>query len=96
MTESQFFEDVAGKEGVTFFRRVQFFYIKNKLKSEIFNNKKSIGTKIFFYVITKTLATYERWDGVKDEKLWGFSEKSDFSWGLRKTSYRYRQSKTGE
>ena len=79
MTESQFFEDVAGKEGVTFFRRVQSFYIKNKLKSEIFNNKKSIGTKIFFYVITKTLSTYESWDRVKDEKLWGFSEKSDFS-----------------
>ena len=29
------------------------FYIKNKLKSEIFNKKKSLQTRMFFSVITK-------------------------------------------
>ena len=41
-----------GKRGVTFFRRVQFSD-KNKLKSGIFNDKKSLLAKIFFSVITK-------------------------------------------
>ena len=42
------------KEGVTFSReRGCKFYIKNKLKSEIFNDKKSFQTKIFFSVIIK-------------------------------------------
>ena len=31
------------------------FYIKNKLKSERFNNKKSLQPKMFFSVITKNL-----------------------------------------
>ena len=31
------------------------FYVKNKLKSEIFNDKKNLRTKMFFYVITKNL-----------------------------------------
>ena len=29
-------------------------------------------------VVTKNLVAFKRWDGVKDEKLWGFTEKSDF------------------
>ena len=29
-------------------------------------------------VLTKNLVTFKRWDGVKDEKLWRFTEKSDF------------------
>ena len=29
------------------------FHIKNKLKSEIFNSKKSLSAKIFFSVMTK-------------------------------------------
>ena len=34
---------LSGKEGMTFFRRVGCnFHIKNKLKSEIFNDKKSL------------------------------------------------------
>ena len=49
------------------------FYIKNKLKSEIFHNKKSIQTKMFFSVITKNLkweilrknlVTFKRRDGL--------------------------------
>ena len=43
----------AGKDGVTFFRVGCNFYIKSKLKSEIFNDKKSSQTKMFFSVITK-------------------------------------------
>ena len=35
------FREVTGKEGVTFLRGVCSFYIKNKLKSEIFNDKES-------------------------------------------------------
>ena len=31
------------------------FYIKNKLKPEIFNDKESLQTKMFFSVITKDL-----------------------------------------
>ena len=51
------------------------FYIKSKLKSEIFNGKK---IKMFFSVInknfnweisTKNLVTFKRCDGVKDEKF---------------------------
>ena len=67
---------VAGKEGggVCF-----SFFIKNKLKSEICNDKKIYKTKMFFSATTKNLnqeiltqnsVTFKRWDGVKDEKLW--------------------------
>ena len=47
----------AWKEGVTFFQGwggggLQFSH-KNELKSEIFNDKKSLSAKIFFSVITK-------------------------------------------
>ena len=70
-----------GKKGVTFFRGGVWgysFYIKNKLKSEIFNDKKSLYTKMFFSIITKNfnweiltnnLLTFKRWDGVEDEKI---------------------------
>ena len=56
-------------------------YIKNLkylLKSEIFSDKKSIQTKMFLSVmskslnweiLTKNLVTFKRWDGVKDEKI---------------------------
>ena len=49
---STFRERLLGKRGVTFFRGVQFSD-KNKLKSDIFNDKKSLLAKIFFSVITK-------------------------------------------
>ena len=56
MTEPQLLEGVAGKEGVTFFQGegglMQQFSHK-KIKSEIFNDKKSLLAKIFFSVITK-------------------------------------------
>ena len=29
-------------------------------------------------ILTKNLVTFKRWDGVKDEKLWGFTKKSRF------------------
>ena len=54
------------------------FHIKNKLKSEIFNDEKGLSAKICFSVITKNssweiltknLVTFKRQDGVKDEKL---------------------------
>ena len=38
-------EDVTGKEGMTFFQRDYSFYIKNKLRSEIFNDKRVLKTK---------------------------------------------------
>ena len=56
-------------------------YIKNLkylLKSEIFNDKKSIQTKMFLSVmskslnweiLTKNLVTFKRWDNVKNEKF---------------------------
>ena len=54
------------------------FNIKNKLKSEIFNDKKNLQTKMFFSVITKNLnwdiltknlVIFKRWHAVKDEKF---------------------------
>ena len=54
------------------------FCVKNKLKSEIFNDKKCLWTKIFFLVITKNsnwkiltknLVTFKSKNGFKDEKL---------------------------
>ena len=64
--------------GDDFFQGGCPFYIKNKLKSEIFNNKKKFINKNVFSVITKNLnqenltknlITYKRWDGVRDEKF---------------------------
>ena len=79
LTGSQFLEWFAGKEGVDFFRGECSFSIKNKLKSEIFNNKKSFKQKCFSVItknrriqteiLTKNLVTFKRWDGVKDEKF---------------------------
>ena len=45
--------------------------MKNKLKSEIFNNKKVWIEKCFSLnqeILTKDLVSFNRWDGVKDEK----------------------------
>ena len=68
-----------GLDRNSIFRRGSSFYIKkNKLKSEIFNDKKSLLTKMFFSVITKNLnqkilsknlVFFKRWDWVKDEKF---------------------------
>ena len=58
---------------MTFFKEGCSFYVKNKLKSEILNDKKSLKTKIIFSVITKNLnweiltknlVTFKRWNRV--------------------------------
>ena len=50
LTKPQLLEGVAGKEGVTFFRGGCNFYIKNKVKSEMFNDRKKFMNKnIFLY-----------------------------------------------
>ena len=45
----------AGKERGDLFQGGCNFYIKNKPKSEIFNNKKSLSIKTFFSVLNKNL-----------------------------------------
>ena len=66
------------ERGGDFFREGCNFYIKNKLKSEIFNDKKNLYKKIFFSVITKNsnweilpknLVAFKGQDGIKNEKL---------------------------
>ena len=76
MTESQFLEGVAAKEECNFSGEGYSFYMKNKLKSEIFNKKKkTFINKTFFSVITKnlnwailtkTLVTWNGYDGIKN------------------------------
>ena len=69
---------VAGKDRGDFFQGGCSFYIKNKLKSEIFNDKKGLLTKLFlplitknlnWEILTKNLVTFKRWDWVKGEKF---------------------------
>ena len=54
------------------------FSTKNKPKSGIFNDKKSLKTGIFcsvgtknsnWEILIKNLVTFKRYDGMKDEKL---------------------------
>ena len=53
------------------------FYLKIKLKSEIFNGKRFLNKNAFFVrttnlkwkISTKNFVTFKRWDGVKDEKF---------------------------
>ena len=40
-----------------------------------------ITKKLNQEISTKNLVTFKRWDGFKDENLWGFTEKSDFQVG---------------
>ena len=74
-----------GKRGVTF-SGCYSFYIKNELKSEIWNNnKKPIDNNFFlchnlyknWEILSKNLVTFKRWDGFKDEKRDHY-EKLDF------------------
>ena len=62
------------ERGADLFQLGCSFYIKNKLKSEIFYYKK-VYKQIFFSMITKNLdwktltknsVTFKRWDGLKD------------------------------
>ena len=50
-------------------------------------------------ILTKNLAAFKRWDGVKDEKFLyhgGFTEKSDFRGGVtKKPIYRGKLPKMG-
>ena len=60
-----------GKRGVTFFKGGCSFYIKNKLKSEIFNNENffsRITKNLNWGILTKNLVAFKRWDVFKDEK----------------------------
>ena len=68
----------AGKEVVNFFREELQFLHKNKHKSKIFNDTKSLYTKMFSSVInknlkrenlTKNLVVFKQRDGVKDGKF---------------------------
>ena len=47
MTGPQLLEGVTGKEGRAFFQGGCTFHMKNKLKSEIFNDKKGYKQKYF-------------------------------------------------
>ena len=78
MTGSQFLEGGCWERGGDFFQEGCSFYIKNKLKSQIFNDKKSLSAKMFFSVatknlnweiLTKNLVTFKKWDEIKDEKF---------------------------
>ena len=53
LTGPQLLEGGCWERGGDFFQGGCNFHIKNKLKSEIFNDKKSLYAKIFFSVITK-------------------------------------------
>ena len=79
LTGSQFLEGDCWEKGSDLFQGGSCsFYIKNKLKSEIFNDKKNLKTKMFFSVITKNLnweiltkklVTFKRCDEIKDGKF---------------------------
>ena len=77
LTGSQFLEWGCWERGGDFFQGGSSFYLKNKLKSTIFNDKKSLQTNMFFSVITKNLNweiltknfTFERRDEIKDGKF---------------------------
>ena len=64
LTGSQFSRGgLLEKRGVTFFKGCSFF-IEIKLKSEIFNNKNNLLTKMFCSmcsIITKNLINFKRW-----------------------------------
>ena len=54
-----------------FFRMGCNFYVKNKLKFEIFDEKKNLQTKMFLNsdILTKNLVIFKRWPALKDEKF---------------------------
>ena len=64
-----------------FFQGGSSFYIRNKLKSEISNDKKVYRRKCFsvitknlnWQILTKILVVIKRWDGVKDERMKTFN-----------------------
>ena len=62
LARSQFLErELLRKRGMTFFRTACSFYIKNKLKSEIFNDKKKfINIEFKRRILTMNLVTSKR------------------------------------
>ena len=57
MTRPQLLEGFAGKEGGDFFRGGGAIF---NLRSEIFNDKKSLYAKIFYWeILTKNLVTFK-------------------------------------
>ena len=70
MTGSKVLEGFAGKKRGDLFLGGCPFYIKNKLKSEVFSDKKSLNKQKFFYSVvnknlnceyfTKNLVTFKR------------------------------------
>ena len=64
-----------------FFQGGYSFYIRNKLKSGISNDKKVYRRKCFsvitknlnWQILTKILVVIKRWDGVKDERMKTFN-----------------------
>ena len=78
LTGSQFLERGCWERWKWWFSGGCSFYIKNKLKSQIFNEKKNSSPKMLFSVTTKNLnwkiltknwITFKRWDEIKAEKL---------------------------
>ena len=76
LTGSRFLERDCWERGGWFFSGGCTFYIKNKLKSQIFNDKKSSLAKMFFSVTTKNLnwkiltknwVTFKKWDEIKND-----------------------------
>ena len=95
LTGSNFLEEGCWEKGGDLFQGDCSFYIKNKLKSEIFNNKKSLYTTMFLSVITKNLnweiltknlVTLKRWDRVKDKKFEYYGGSLKNYGGSRKTN----------
>ena len=97
MTGPQLLEGDCWERGGDFFSGGGVQLSHNKLKPQIFNDKKSLWAKIFFFVITnnsnwevlpKTLVTFKRQDGIVDEKLLGVHWKIQLlgEWGSRKTN----------
>ena len=79
LTGPQFLEGDCWERGGDFFQGMggAIFQQKNKLKSGIFSDKKSLSTRFFCFVVTKNsnweiltenVVTFKRY-GVKDEKL---------------------------
>ena len=86
LTGSQFLEGACWENGGYFFQeagkwgegRGSSFFMRSKSKTELFNDKKGLQTKIFFFVITKNLnweiltknlISFKRWDWDKHEKF---------------------------
>ena len=74
LTGPQFLEGGYWDRQWSFSDGVGSFYIKNELKSEMFNDKKSLWTKMFFSIITKNLnretltknlVIFQRWGGLR-------------------------------